>query len=162
CALAQMWAHRGEAHDGDIAFVNVSDGLGVGIVWRGELVRGRHNIAGEVGHTPISIDGPACACGATGCVEAYASNLATLSRYFRPELWPRKPVPQELASFTIDDLNARARGGDGKAVTALQSTAHYLGVGLATLVNTIDPMRIYLGGELTSAWDLLESTVRQA
>ena len=58
----------------------MSDGLGVGIVWRGELVRGRHNIAGEVGHTPISIDGPPCACGATGCVEAYVSNLATLSR----------------------------------------------------------------------------------
>jgi predicted NBD/HSP70 family sugar kinase len=103
-----------------------------------------------------------CACGASGCLEAYVSNLATLSRYFGREISPRKPLPQEIAAFTIDDLIARARGGDGKAAAALQTTAHYLGVGLATLVNMIDPMRIYLGGELTSAWDLLEPTVRQA
>jgi predicted NBD/HSP70 family sugar kinase len=90
------------------------------------------------------------------------SNLATLSRYFGREISPRKPIPTEFAQFTVEDLIARARGGDGKAIAALQATAHYLGLGLASLVNTIDPARIYLGGEIISAWDLLEPTLRQA
>jgi N-acetylglucosamine repressor len=162
-ALAQMWGLRADpSATGDTAYVSVSDGLGIGIVVRGELLRGRHNVAGEFGHIPINVDGPPCACGATGCLEAYVSNLATLSRYFGREISPRKPIPSELAQFTVDDLIARARVGDGKAIAALQATAHYLGLGLASLVNAIDPARIYLGGEIISAWDLLESTLRQA
>lgn len=163
CALAQVWSTRGDAPpNGDTAYVSVSDGLGVGIVVRGELLRGRHNVAGEFGHIPINIDGPPCACGATGCLEAYVSNLATLSRYFGREISPHKPIPAELAQFTVEDLIARARGGDGKAIAALQATAHYLGLGLASLVNAIDPARVYLGGEIISAWDLIEATLRQA
>jgi N-acetylglucosamine repressor len=163
CALAQMWASRAEpAVEGDIAYVSVSDGLGVGLMIRGELLRGRHNVAGEFGHVPLNVDGPPCACGATGCWEAYVSNLATLSRYFGREISPRKPIPAELSHFTVDDLVARARGGDGKAIAALQATAHYLGLGLASVVNTIDPVRVYIGGEIIAAWDLIGATLRQA
>ncbi len=162
CALAQLWASHEAGLDADTAYVSVSDGLGVGVVVRGELLRGRHNVAGEFGHVPINVDGPACACGATGCWEAYVSNLSTLSRYFGREISPRKPIPAELSRFTVDDLIARARSGDGKAIAALQATAHYLGLGLASLVNAIDPMRIHLSGEIISAWDLIETTVRQA
>lgn len=163
CALAQVWAAGSEGlPDGDIAFVSVSDGFGVGVVVRGELIRGRHNVAGEFGHVPINVDGPPCACGATGCLEAYVSNLATLSRYFGKDVSPRRPIPAELATFSVDDLIARARGGDGKAIAAIQATAHYLGLGLASIVNAIDPVRIYLSGEIISAWDLIEATVRQA
>jgi N-acetylglucosamine repressor len=163
CALAQVWSSRDatDAH-GDIVFVSVSDGLGVGVVVNGELMRGRHNVAGEFGHTPLTIDGPPCACGAFGCWEAHVSNLATLSRYFGRELSPHKPIPEEIASFSMDDLIARARGGDGKANAALQATAHYLGLGFASLVNAIDPARIYVGGEIVAVWDLVEVTVRQA
>jgi predicted NBD/HSP70 family sugar kinase len=140
----------------------VSDGLGVGLVVNGEVLRGRHNVAGEFGHTPLDIDGPPCACGANGCWEAYASNLATLSRYFGREISPRQPVPAEIASFTVEDLVARARGGDARATAALQATARYLGLGLASVVNVIDPARIFISGEIIAAWDLLESTVREA
>jgi predicted NBD/HSP70 family sugar kinase len=61
---------------------------------------------------------------------------------------------------TIEDLVSRARGGDGKALAALSSTARYLGFGLGSVINAIDPSHIYLGGEITTAWDLIESTVR--
>ena len=91
------------------------------------------------------------------------SNLATLSRYFGGKaISPHKPIPAEIASFSMDDLIARARGGDGKAKAALQATAHYLGLGCASLVNAIDPTRIYVGGEIVAVWDLLEVTLRQA
>jgi len=163
CALAQLWSTRADAPaGGDIAFVNVSDGIGVGIVVRGELLRGLHNVAGEFGHIPLNVDGPPCACGASGCWESYVSNLATLSRYFGREVDPRKPAAVEMATFTVDDLIARARGGDGKAVAAVQATARYLGLGLASLVNAVDPSRIYLSGEIIGAWDLIEGTTRRA
>ena len=163
CALAQVWATHGEAAPPrDIAFVSVSDGLGIGIVVRGELLRGLHNVAGEFGHVPLDIDGPWCGCGARGCWEAYVSNLTTLSRYFGRDRSARKPVPAAFASFTVEDLVARARGGDGKAIAALQTTARYLGLGLGGLVNAFDPARIYLAGEIIGGWDLIEPTVRQA
>jgi len=163
CAIAQVWGVRREAgRSSDFVFLSVSDGLGVGFVVNGEVVRGRHNVAGEFGHVPLNVDGPPCACGTTGCWEAYVSNLATLSRYFGREISPRKPIPAEIASFTVDDLIARARGGDTKAIAALQSTAHYLGLGLASVVNAVDPARIFISGEIIAAWDLLETTVRQA
>jgi N-acetylglucosamine repressor len=146
----------------DIVFVSVSDGVGVGVVINGELIRGKHNTAGEFGHVPLSIDGPPCSCGANGCWEAYISNLATLSRYFGTNLAQKKPVALEKAEFTIGDLIARARGGDGRALTALQSTARYLGLGLASIINAIDPACVYLGGEITEAWDLIEPQVREA
>jgi predicted NBD/HSP70 family sugar kinase len=162
CALAQVWSTHEAGLGADAVYLSVSDGLGVGVVVGGALLRGRHNVAGEFGHVPINVDGPPCACGATGCWEAYVSNLTTLSRYFGREISLRKPIPSDIARFTVEDLVARARGGDGKAVAALQATAHYLGLGLASVVNAIDPMRVYIGGEIISAWDLIESTVRQA
>jgi len=163
CAIAQAWGVRREAgRSTDFVFLSVSDGLGVGLVVNGEVLRGRHNVAGEFGHVPLAGEGPRCACGATGCWEAYVSNLATLSRYFGRDLSPRKPIPPEIASFSVDDLVSRARGGDSKAVSALHSTAHYLGLGLASVVNAVDPARIFISGEIIAAWDLIEATLRQA
>jgi N-acetylglucosamine repressor len=161
CALAQLWATRDAKAPTNFVYITVSDGLGVGIVMGNELVRGQHNIAGEFGHVPLNVDGPRCGCGATGCWEAYVSNLATLSRYFGRDLRSR-PVAADVAALTVDDLIARARGGDGKAMAALLSTARYLGLGLGSVVNAIDPSHVYIGGEITAAWDLIEPTVRAA
>jgi N-acetylglucosamine repressor len=162
-ALAQVWALRGESSPArDMVFVNVSDGVGVGVVIGGEVLRGRHNVAGEFGHLPLSVDGPRCACGAVGCWEAYVSNLATVSRCVGLTLAPGQPVPPEVARLRVEEVVARARRGDARAHTALLSTAHYLGLGLASIVNALDPERIYVGGEISAAWDLIEPTVRAA
>jgi len=163
CALAQLWATRSDGLTaGNSVFVSVSDGVGTGIVMNGELLRGRHNTAGEFGHVPLSIDGPRCSCGATGCWEAYVSNIATLSRYFGRDLSEPGPRDIESSTFTVEDLIARARAGDAKALAAINSTARYLGLGLASIINAIDPARIYIGGEITTAWSLIEPIVRSA
>ncbi len=163
CALAQAWASREDfaGTAGDIVFVSVSDGVGVGVMIHGEVLRGRHNIAGEFGHLPLSLDGPRCSCGANGCWEAYVSNPATLARYFGR---PAEPGPKrvEHRHFTMEDLIARARSRDVKASAALDATARYLGLGLASVINVLDPARVYVGGEITLAWDLIEPTVRAA
>ena len=160
CALAQMWGgQRNETHVEDLAFVTVSDGVGVGIVMHGQVLRGRHNMAGEYGHIPLDLGGPKCACGATGCWETFISNPATLARYFGRSLPEYRSEPPAL---TIDDLIQRARQDDAKAVSALETTGRYLGYGLGSIINSVDPHRIYIGGEITTAWDLIEPKVRAA
>ncbi len=164
CALAQAWAMRDDRAGtaGDLVFISVSEGVGVGVIIQGEMLRGRHNIAGEFGHVSLSLDGPRCSCGANGCWEAYVSNRATLARYFGRQAEPSGPVRVEQQHFTMEDLIARARAKDAKAAAALEATARYLGLGLASVINALDPARVYIGGEITLAWDLIESTVRSA
>jgi predicted NBD/HSP70 family sugar kinase len=165
-ALAQLWLERGEATGGhNFVYIGVSDGVGLGIVINGELLRGRDHIAGEFGHMPINLDGPLCMCGSRGCWEAYTSNLATLSRYFGWNLSKHSPKllkDAERSSFTIPDLVARARSGDSKALAAVLATGRFLGLGIATIINVVNPDCIYLAGEITTAWDLIQDTVRQA
>ena len=161
CALAQLWAmHSADSPTGDFVFVSASDGLGVGVSFQREVLRGRHNLAGEFGHLLLSMDGPKCSCGSNGCWEAYVSNRATLARYFGTE--PNAEGVTLSSDFTIDDLLARALGGDLKARAAVQTTGKYLGVGLALIVNALDPSAVYVGGEITAAWALIEPPMRTA
>jgi predicted NBD/HSP70 family sugar kinase len=163
CALAQAWGARGEPlAPADFVFVSVADGLAVGVVSNGQLLRGQHNAGGEFGHIPLALAGPRCACGAAGCWEAHVSNLATVSRYLGRELDSGKPIPPEVAALTIEDVISRARQGDALAAAALRASAEYLGVGLAAVVNAVDPARIYVSGEITTAWDSLGPVVRAA
>jgi len=165
-ALAQLWSERGEATgDHNFVYISVSDGVGIGVVVNGELLRGHDHIAGEFGHMPLNMDGPRCMCGANGCWEAYTSNLATLSRYFGWDLSKRSPKhlkDAETSPFTVLDLVARARSKDSKALGAVLATGRFLGLGIATIINLINPDCIYLTGEITTAWDLIEDTVRRA
>jgi len=166
CALAQMWAgSKGPAAPHSFAHISVSDGVGVGVVINGELVRGHDNMAGEFGHVALDIAGPPCLCGARGCWEAHVSNLATLARYFGRDLskmMPRSSDSTMQSAFTIHDLIARASSGDAGAISAIQATARYLGLGLAMVVNGLNPECVYIGGEITEAWGLMEPTLRAA
>jgi len=166
CTLALLWLERGESmRPQNFVYVGVADGVGVGVVVNGELLRGSDYIAGEFAHVPLNIEGPQCMCGASGCWEAYISNLATISRYFGwhlSKLSPNKLRHAKHGSFTVLDLISRARGGDQKARAAIDATAHFLGLGLGTIVNVINPECIYLDGEITTAWDLIQGPVTSA
>jgi len=124
----------------------------------GKLLRGVHSIAGELGHMTLHPEGPRCSCGQRGCWEAYVSKRATLARYLGTDpSWPASAVPREV---TLAEVVARARAGEARARETLQETAVHLGRGLATIIKDVDPRRIYLEGEVTTAWDLMEETVR--
>ncbi len=162
CALAQVWLGQRGADAGDFVYVTVSDGVGTGVVVNGRVVRGHSHTAGEFGHVPLSFEGPRCLCGRRGCWEAYTSSLATLSRYLGHELSPTETrALLEETSLTMDDVITRARTGDERARQALDETGRYLGRGLAMVVNALNPSRIFIGGELTAAWDIIEPRVRE-
>ncbi|HEV2734183.1 MAG TPA: ROK family transcriptional regulator [Longimicrobiaceae bacterium] len=164
CALAHMWLSQASGDGVDnFVYLTVSDGVGTSLVVNGEVLRGYRSTAGEFGHVPLSLDGPQCACGARGCLEAYASNRATLARYLGRDLSsPGAYAQLRGEGLEIPDLVARARSGDAAATSALRETGRYLGVGIANIVNSISPARIVVGGEITAAWDLIEPAVRES
>ena len=152
CALAHMWlTHDDMMNTQDFIYITVSDGVGTGLVVDGKVVSGHGGTAGEFGHMAINLDGPRCACGSNGCWMAYISDRATSARYAAS--LHSKPAAAALALRTIISL---AHSGNVKATAALQTTARYLGLGLANILHGIDPACVYIGGEITAAWDIVE------
>lgn len=163
CALAQLWLNPRSSAGDNFVYVTVSDGVGAGVVVRGQVLRGHSDTAGEFGHIALHPDGPPCLCGLRGCWEAYTSNVATLARYFDIDLASADGRERLRSSgVTVPDLVERARGGDLAARNALQESGHYLGIGLGAIVNALNPARIVIGGEITAGWDLIEDRVRAA
>ena len=164
CALARVWLGPvGAGGDDSFVYVTVSDGVGTGVMLRGQVLRGHGGTAGEFGHIALDPDGPLCLCGLRGCWEAYTSNLATLARYFGLEVGlPENREKLRGSGVTVVDVVDRARAGDAAAASALNESAHYLGVGLASIINALNPAHIVIGGEITAGWDLIEDAVRAA
>ena len=164
CALARMWlGEHGVMVPQNFVYVTVSDGVGTAVVVNGELVRGHSSTAGEFGHIPLDLEGPVCLCGARGCLETYTSNIATLSRYLGVE-FSAKSAHKLLRSsgLTVADVVVRAKSGEKRAVRALEATGRYLGAGLAMIINAVNPGMIFLGGEVTEAWEILDPLIRAA
>ena len=157
CAYAQIWLGQASGEQMDsFAYVTLSDGVGAGLVVHGRVVRGHRDAAGEFGHIPLTLEGPACMCGSHGCWEAYACNPAIVARYLGMELATRESYAQVAATgVTVRDVIARARAGEPAALTALQATGRFIGLGLAAIVNAVNPGRIIVGGEIAGAWDLI-------
>jgi glucokinase len=130
-------ARRGAARAAsEVVLLTIGTGIGGGIMSGGRLVRGDRGAAGEPGHMTIEADGPECPgdCPGRGCLEAFVSGPA-LARMG----WP-----------TAADAIAAARGGDDAARAALERMGEKLGVGLASLMNLLDPELIVIGGGLGS------------
>ena len=171
CALARLWSLTGDTRAvNNFAYVSVSDGVGVGVVLSGEVLRGEAHTAGEFGHVSLDPLGPMCACGKRGCWEAFACNSATSMRYIievggsartsktatARANGRRAPLP------SVEEIVRRAKRGERAAQAALAATGREIGRGLAAVVSAINPKRIYLAGEVTAAWDLLEQPLREA
>lgn len=164
CAMAYMWlGHNEKQANTNFAYMTVSDGVGTGLVINGGVIRGERSTAGEFGHVPLNLEGPRCTCGARGCLEAYTSNPATVARYLREDLSSEEAYAKVRGSgVEVSDVIERARSGDAGATWALWETGRYLGIGIANLVNSVSPARVVVGGEITSAWDLIEPAVRES
>ena len=157
CAYAQIWLGQDSGEQLDsFAYVTISDGVGAGLVVNGRVVRGHRDAAGEFGHIPLALEGPACMCGSHGCWEAYTCNPAIVGRYLGIELATRASYARVAATgVTVTDVITRARAGEPAARAALETTGRLIGLGLAAIVNAINPGRIIVGGEIAGGWDLV-------
>ena len=125
--------------------LNVGTGVGAGIIYEGQLYRGGNNSAGEWGHTTLVLDGEMCRCGHRGCLEAYTGAPALIRRL--REIAPDSSLLSSGDEVQIiTDLMTAAEQGDSAARQVLLDTIHYLGAGMADLINLFNPQRIILGG----------------
>jgi predicted NBD/HSP70 family sugar kinase len=153
CALSEFWF--GKYTDGvrNLVVVTVSEGIGVGMILNGQLVRGTSGLAGEFGHVAIEENGPQCGCGNTGCWEVFASNLAAV-RYYNEMGHGKNSVR------TYVEILARAQQGDPLAVKTLERMARYLGKGIAMLVMGLAPDVIVVVGDVTHVWDKVHPIIQ--
>ncbi|WP_078900345.1 ROK family transcriptional regulator [Streptomyces sp. SBT349] len=141
-ALAELWSgHHGRAADGGPdSFVHVSAEIGIGaaLVIDGELLRGAHGFAGELGHLPVHPLGRPCSCGGRGCLEAYAGAEAVL----------RAAGLEPGPGVRMGALTARCEAGEPTALRAVRQAGTALGIALSGAVNLLDPRQVVIGGTL--------------
>ncbi|MGW0433749.1 ROK family glucokinase [Micromonospora sp. NPDC003197] len=148
--------------DDSMVMFTIGTGVGGGIVLGGELVRGSHGVAAELGHMLAVPDGHRCGCGRLGCIEQYASGSA-LVRFARAgaRQEPRRATGLlELGGGDVDAITghmvtAAAKAGDQVSIEAFAQLGRWLGIGLADLAQILDPQVLVVGGGVVHAGDLL-------
>jgi predicted NBD/HSP70 family sugar kinase len=168
CALSEFWFGKHAEGVRNLIVVTVSEGIGVGMILNGQLVRGTSGMAGEFGHVSINENGPKCGCGNVGCWEVYASNSAAVRYYTEARLSGQNgktEVSKSAAAATFETVLKLAEQGDPQAVEALSRVAHYLGMGVTMLVAGLAPDVIVVVGNIVRAWDrvgpIVTDVVRQ-
>ncbi|BCJ64093.1 ROK family protein [Polymorphospora rubra] len=144
---AEMWFGAGRgAQQAVIALV--SSGVGAAIVTNGVIYQGASSSAGEWGHMKVEVGGRRCRCGARGCLEAYVGAEAVVERYHQLAGIRPEPTLDEQALLRQIVAEAGATGAPNSEVArrVLDETAVYLGVGVANLINLVNPERIIVGG----------------
>lgn len=160
-AVGEMWqgAARGQR---TVVCLTLGTGVGGGIILDGKLWRGVDGSAAEIGHMCVDpFGGVACTCGSCGCLEVYASATAIV-RMTR-EAGPRYP---DSVLRPGDDLNSEkiylaGLEEDELALEVFRRMGVYLGIGLANLINILNPEMIVIGGGVVNGWDLFEKHMRQ-
>ena len=163
---AKFGAGRNESH---VILLTIGTGIGGGIVTNGQLHRGAYGIAAEFGHMRVVPEGHLCGCGERGCFEQYASGNALL-RHAREAVRASPEIARNLLSLgdgTIGAMTGKhiteaARSGDAVALAAFNTTAQWLGAGIASLSVLLDPACVIIGGGVIDAGDILLTPTREA
>ncbi len=150
-------AGRGVAN---MVYITVSTGVGGGLILDGKLYRGSADGAGEIGHMMVSPGGPLCSCGNRGCLEAVASGTA-IAREAK-DLVARGGGQKILTAAEGDpgkisaaEVAAAAAGGDPEAIFIITKAAHFIGIGIANILNLLNPSLVVLGGGVMKIGELL-------
>jgi predicted NBD/HSP70 family sugar kinase len=148
--------------------VNVGEGIGSGLFLNGAPYLGSDGLAGEIGHMTVDEDGPRCRCGNYGCLERLAAAPAVLERTLKGLKYGavttlRDRLGAALESVTLSMIVDAAQQGDEFSRAILSETGRFLGVGIANVVNLLNPEVVVLGGEVVqTAGDLLLEPLRLA
>ncbi|UOQ43639.1 ROK family transcriptional regulator [Halobacillus salinarum] len=160
-SLGEAWFGKGSNSE-HVITVNVGRGIGAGIVIDNKLFRGKHQIAGEIGHMTIDLSGPLCDCGNYGCLQTLAAGPALVKRAVKSmSMHPES----SLHSFKEEDITGKviyeeAVKGDAFCKEIFEETGVYLGTGLTNVIHTLNPERIVIGGGLANAGDLLLDPIK--
>jgi glucokinase len=160
-AIGELWRGAGQGYR-TLICVTLGTGVGGGIILDGKPWRGVDGSAAEIGH--IGVDpfaGVPCMCGSRGCLEVYASATAIV-RMTR-EARPRYPnsILHNIEDLTSQKIYQAGKEGDELAIEVFRRMGVYLGIGLASLINVLNPEIVVIGGGLSNGWDLFEQHMHQ-
>jgi glucokinase-like ROK family protein len=157
-ALGEHFFGAAQDH-GDVLYISAGVGLGGAIVRGGQLMRGASGLAGEFGHMTLYPDGVLCKCGNRGCWETEVSTAA-VDRHVRKAISQGQPTLLQPDNLTFQRVIEAARNGDLVARTALGNVGRELGVGIASLVNALNPDLVVFGGTLSLASEFILPIIR--
>ena len=166
-AWGEYRAGAGRAAAANMVLLTVGTGVGGGLVLGNRLVRGGHGLGAEFGHVIVLEGGPRCPCGNRGCLEALASGTAIARMAREQRQAGQVPDGSALADRPLEELTGKvvtraAEGGDAVAADLLDRAGFWLGVGIATLVNALDPEMVVVGGGAMEAGERLLEPARAA
>lgn len=147
--------------------ITVGTGIGSGIVINGKVVRGATNAAGELGHIKLQMNGgPICGCGDTGCLEAFASGpaiVAMAQEYIKggKSTKFREMAAAEGGEITPYMVAKAAEEGDPVAKRIFEIVGEYIGIGLTSVINLLNPERVIIGGGVAESGELLLGPIRK-
>ncbi|MBR1942697.1 ROK family protein [bacterium] len=145
--------------------ITVGTGIGSGIILNGKLVRGASNAAGEIGHIKLFSNGDKlCGCGDYGCLEAYVSGPSIVEMandYLKGGKSTKYREMADGGEITPYIVAQAAQQGDGVAKRIYTIMGEYLGTGLASVVNLLNPERIIIGGGVAGCGDLLIAPLKE-
>lgn len=134
--------------------ITIGTGIGGGIIIEGKLFRGSGN-AGEIGHICIQKAGRKCACGRSGCLETYVSRKLLQSEIAKL-IQPGKVVlPETHDMLDTDAMIKLIQSGHPDVMKIFHQQLDYLACGIESIINTMDPDLIVLGGEIARLGDAL-------
>jgi glucokinase len=160
-AIGEMWRGAAQGHR-TLICVTLGTGVGGGIILDGKLWRGVDGSAAEIGH--IGVDpfaSVACTCGSRGCLEVYASATAIVRMTREARACYPNSMLQNTEELTSEKIYQAGREGDELAIEVFRRMGVYLGIGLASLINVVNPEIVVIGGGLSNGWDLFEKHMNQ-
>lgn len=166
CACyGEFWLGAGQGVE-CLCLLTLGTGVGGGIVVFGQLLRGIDGTAAETGHIKVQRDGRLCGCGAKGCLETYASVIGMVKTAVEGIESGRATIltgmcKNDLAKLTGKMISDAARQGDSFSQWVLNETGIWLGIGISSLINLLNPERVILYGGMTAAGDALFNPVRE-
>lgn len=146
--------------------VTLGTGVGGGIIIDNKIVTGAFNRGGEIGHHIINVNGIECSCGNKGCWEAYASATALIRETKNViKNFPNSKI-NELSQNNLDNITAKivfdaADYGDDIAINILDNYYRYIGIGIANIINILEPMAVIIGGGISAQKDKLIIPVKK-
>jgi predicted NBD/HSP70 family sugar kinase len=158
--LAEHWFGMAKGLENAVV-VTIEHGTGSGLIFNGKLYRGAQGLAAEFGHTKLVFDGPLCQCGERGCMETHTAAFAILHEAAKAGFRvPKRPLDYHERSRLIQAIIAKAEAGDQSMTGIFEQMGRYLGLGIANLVNLLNPQRVVICQGSIRCAHLFEESLR--
>ncbi len=160
------YMHLGKKADENMIFINISWGLGMGVITNGRLYYGKSGYSGEIGHFPALDNGIICRCGKVGCLETGASGSAlhrmVIEKLEKGVSSSLSPIYKEKGDVELGDILQAIEDGDVMAIDCIGKIGDTLGRGISGVLNIFNPGLVVIGGRLIVGKDYLLLPIKTA